>query len=130
MAQSDHVGDPKFSTPIDVCVLSGNIVNLAAGSKVAWRPFVKSKINCVHVDVAVAGGSAGVGVNIYKNGGSIGTVVVANSAAGYRGTWVPAAGAGTATSAIYDTTDTLDIRNIGSDSALVANVTINYQNQY
>lgn len=128
MAQADVYGDPKFSTPLDMC-LGMFDSNAATAIKALWRPFSKAKINAVVVAVKVAG-SLACGVNIYKNGGSIGTIVCSASAAGYRGTFVPATGTGTATSAIYDTTDTLEVRNIDSNASLQFGLFVNYQNQY
>jgi hypothetical protein len=128
MSQSQHYADPSLNTPVDLYLGIFN-TNAAAAIKALWRPFSKVKINSVYVQVMVAG-SLACGFNIYKNGGSIGTIVCSASAAGYRGTWTPATGAGTATSAIYDTTDTLEIRNIDSNASLQAGIAVNYQNQY
>lgn len=128
MPSPDLYSDPKFNVPIELGM--GRLTHSqAAGIVTCWRPFSKTKLNAVVVDVVVVGTGAG-GFNIYKNGGSIGQVLTTNSAAGYRGTFVPATGTGTATSSIYDTTDTLELRNITSDTQHVTNVHINYQNQY
>jgi len=130
MAQSDQYADPKFSTPIEMPICSTPAM-VAAASYIygIWRPFLKAKVNAVVLAVKVAGTGAN-GINIYKNGGSIGTIICSASAAGYRGTWIPATGTGTATSAIYDTTDTLDVRCVGSETNLALNVHVIYQNQY
>ena len=128
MAQSDQYADPKFSTPIEVS-LGLFDTNAATAIKTLWRPFTKAKLNAVVATVKVAG-SLACGWNIYKNGGSIGTIVCSASAAGYRGTFIPATGTATATSAIYDTTDTLEIRNIDSNASHVAMIGFQYQNQY
>lgn len=128
MPASDHYADPKFSTPIELGLGVFNS-NAAAAILTLWRPFAKVKMTAIHVDVKVAG-SLACGFNIYKNGGSIGTIVCSASAAGYRGTFTPATGTGTATSAIYDTTDTLEVRNIDSNASLQAALYVAYQNQY
>ena len=131
MAQTDVYGDPKFSVPIDIPVVTSGIYlinsNQAAENKFGWRPFLKAKINAVCVNVTTAG-SLACGFTIFRGTTSIGAIVCSASAAGYRGTWAP-----TGTTAIFDpavTTDVLNIKNIDSNASLVATITVNYQNQY
>ena len=125
---TNDYADPKFNVPIEMNMGAFD-TNAAAAIKAVWRPFYKAKILKIAASVYVAG-SLACGFNIYKNGGSIGTIICSSSAAGYRGTWTPATGAGTATSAIYDTTDTLAIYNIDSNASLKASISVCYQNQY
>lgn len=128
MGADQHYADPGLSIP-QILYLGVFDSNAAAAIKALWRPFLKVKINTVQVNVKVAG-SLACGFNIYKNGGSIGTIVCSASAAGYTGTFAPSSGTGTATSQVFDTTDTLEIRNIDSNASLQAAILVNYQNQY
>ena len=125
--QSKSYADPGFGSPL--CISFGPLTSPAAAVLARWIPYAKIKINNIKLTVNVAGTGAN-GINVYKNGGSIGTIICSASAAGYQGSFTPATGAGTATSAIYDTTDTLDIYSVGSETNMKVIVTINYQNQY
>jgi hypothetical protein len=129
MAQGDVYSDNKFSSPFVVSL--GKTGAMAAATTVyhLFRPFAKFKLNAAVLTVFAAGTGAN-GLNIYKNNGSIGQILCTNSAQYYRGTFIPSTGAGTATSAIYDTTDTLDFRSIGSETNLNVQVDLVMQNQY
>jgi hypothetical protein len=125
--QSRDYADPSFSTVQSVFI--GPLSSPAAAVIARWVPLAKMKMKYTVLGVNVAGTGAN-GVNIYKNGGSIGTIICSASAAGYQGTFTPATGAGTATSAIYDTTDTLDFYSVGSETNMKIILRIDYQNQY
>jgi hypothetical protein len=126
MSIADCYSDNKFSTPAEILVAGGAIVdsNQAAAVKFQWRPFVKMKVSAVCASVVVAG-SLACGFTVFRGTTSIGAIVCSASAAGYRGTYVP-----TGTNAIYDTTDTLVIKNIDSNASLTATLNVVYQNQY
>lgn len=122
---SDHTtrySDPKYSTPI--CFNFGTFTSPAAVIQAIWRPFYKVKIQCIIAAVVVAGTGAN-GVNVYRNGTSAGTIVNSASAAGYKGTLTLSG-----TEAIFDTTDTMAIYSIGSETNLKQSVVAVYQNTY